>query len=150
MWPLVSALIVAVIGTGVAAQERPSAAGEELLRTRCQTCHGADLIRQQRLSRDGWTREIDKMIGWGAVLSPGDKAAVLELLAPVAAAAPSRGSEADAVLKARCSACHDARLIDQQRLSRDGWLRELDKMIGWGAALTAAERDRLASALAHF
>jgi hypothetical protein len=33
-------------------------------------------------------------------------------------------------------------------LARAGWVRELDKMIGWGAALTPQERHRLAADLA--
>jgi mono/diheme cytochrome c family protein len=126
------------------AQGQPTAA-DALVRTRCLTCHGDDLIRQQRLSREGWEREIDKMIAWGAAVSPAEKS----LLADALTRQPAAGA-GDALLKARCFACHDDRLIRQQRLSRDGWLRELDKMIGWGATLTPAERDQLAAALARF
>jgi cytochrome c5 len=144
MWRLVSVLCVAAFAAAAAAQaQTPS--GETLLRTRCLTCHGDDLIRQQRLSREGWGREIDKMIGWGAAVSAAEKPLLIDALAGMA---PAAG--ADAVLETRCTGCHDDRLIRQQRLSRDGWLRELDKMIGWGAPLTPGERDQLATALARF
>ena len=34
-----------------------------------QACHGPSLIAQQRLDASGWTREVNKMIGWGATVS---------------------------------------------------------------------------------
>lgn len=47
------------------------------------------------------------------------------------------------VLNNRCLACHDMRLIEQQRLNVPGWTREVDKMIGWGAGVTDAEKQSL-------
>ena len=32
----------------------------------CLACHGDRIIHAQRLSREVWTREVVKMIGWGA------------------------------------------------------------------------------------
>ena len=46
----------------------------------CGACHEDDLIRQQRLTRTGWDREIDKMIGWGARLNNDDRAGLLDYL----------------------------------------------------------------------
>ena len=46
----------------------------------CGVCHGDDLIRQQRLTRTDWDREIDKMIGWGARLNADDRALFLDYL----------------------------------------------------------------------
>ena len=40
-----------------------------------------------------------------------------------------------------CLPCHSLRLIHSQRLSRATWVRELDKMAGWGTKY--AERDAL-------
>jgi DMSO/TMAO reductase YedYZ molybdopterin-dependent catalytic subunit len=55
------------------------------------------------------------------------------------------------VLDARCLACHDTMLITQQRLTIPGWTREVDKMIGWGAGVTDAEKQSLVEYLAnHF
>ena len=47
----------------------------------CLSCHDRDLIAQQRLSPAGWTREVDKMIRWGAPVGPDDKAALADYLA---------------------------------------------------------------------
>ncbi len=35
-------------------------------RAACGVCHDDDMLRQQRLTRAQWDREITKMIGWGA------------------------------------------------------------------------------------
>ena len=40
-----------------------------------------------------------------------------------------------------CLPCHSLRLIHSQRLTRAGWIRELDKMAGWGTKYN--ERDAL-------
>ena len=40
--------------------------GADVVRTRCLTCHQEDIIRQQRLTHQGWEREVDKMVRWGA------------------------------------------------------------------------------------
>ncbi|MBF8299895.1 MAG: hypothetical protein HW394_265 [Acidobacteria bacterium] len=50
------------------------------LRSSCGACHDDDLIRQQRLTRAAWDREIDKMVGWGAKVTGDDRATLLEYL----------------------------------------------------------------------
>jgi hypothetical protein len=42
-----------------------------------------------------------------------------------------------------CLECHDARIILQQRLSKATWMKEVDKMIKWGALVDHADRDAL-------
>jgi len=42
-----------------------------------------------------------------------------------------------------CLACHDMDMIDQQRLSRPQWEKELDKMIRWGAPVEPAQRSTM-------
>ena len=49
-------------------------------RSSCGVCHEDDLIRQQRLTRADWDREIDKMLGWGAKLKEEDRAGFLDYL----------------------------------------------------------------------
>ena len=41
-----------------------------------------------------------------------------------------------------CTECHDARIILQQRLSREAWTKEVDKMTKWGALVEPADRDK--------
>ena len=40
-----------------------------------------------------------------------------------------------------CTECHDAGIVMQQRLSKEAWTKEVDKMIKWGALVEAADRD---------
>ena len=40
--------------------------------TACTECHESRIIVQQRLSKAAWTKEVDKMIKWGAVVDPAD------------------------------------------------------------------------------
>ena len=42
-----------------------------------------------------------------------------------------------------CLECHEARIILQQRLSNAAWVKEVDKMIKWGAVVDASDRDAL-------
>jgi cytochrome c5 len=53
----------------------------------------------------------------------------------------------DVVVRARCLTCHAADIIQQQRLDRSGWEREVDKMIRWGALVAAADRSPLLDSL---
>jgi DMSO/TMAO reductase YedYZ molybdopterin-dependent catalytic subunit len=50
------------------------------LRAACLTCHGEDMVVQQRLTRAQWDRELSKMIGWGARVSPADRESFLDYL----------------------------------------------------------------------
>jgi DMSO/TMAO reductase YedYZ molybdopterin-dependent catalytic subunit len=61
-----------------AAQE--TTAGESVFQRACLSCHGSDLVEQQRLTPAGWTREIDKMIRWGAQVPDTDKDALVRFL----------------------------------------------------------------------
>jgi hypothetical protein len=48
--------------------------------TACLGCHDAGIIVQQRLGRAAWTREVEKMMKWGAVVDPDDRDAFIEYL----------------------------------------------------------------------
>jgi cytochrome c5 len=138
----------------VRAQELPSGDGARIAGAKCLACHGVDLIVQQRLSRDGWSREVDKMIGWGAMVDSPERETLVDYLeghfgqgtpARRPAVSPQPGA---AILEARCLTCHDARLIEQQRLTAAGWAAELEKMVRWGATLTEPEKAVLIDLLA--
>ena len=49
--------------------------------TACLECHEARIILQQRLSKAAWTKEVDKMTKWGAVVDPADRDALIDYLA---------------------------------------------------------------------
>jgi hypothetical protein len=44
---------------------------------------------------------------------------------------------------AACTECHEARIILQQRLSKGAWVKEVDKMVKWGAVVDPVDHDAL-------
>jgi hypothetical protein len=48
--------------------------------TACTECHEARIILQQRLSKPAWTKEVDKMTKWGALVDPADREALIDYL----------------------------------------------------------------------
>ena len=69
-------------GVAVAQQgpKLPAAPIEPKVRTACTECHDSHILLQQRLSRGTWTKEVDKMIRWGAVVDPKDRDAFIDYL----------------------------------------------------------------------
>jgi cytochrome c5 len=145
--------LLLVFAASSAAQELPLGPGRDVVVKRCVTCHEADLITQQRLTRAGWGRTVDKMVRWGATVEPEEREPMLDYLAarfapkPVSAHIVATASN-EALYKRACLSCHEDDLIESQRLSRAGWVRSVDKMIRWGAAVPAEERDGLIDYLA--
>jgi mono/diheme cytochrome c family protein len=147
------ALAALLLSAPVPAQELPPGPGREVVARRCVTCHEADLITQQRLSRDGWVRSVDKMIRWGAVVDSDERDAMLDYLAAHFAPKPVAShlvatAQHEGIYKRACLTCHDADLVEAQRLTRAGWVRTVDKMIRWGAQVPEADRDGLVDYLA--
>jgi cytochrome c5 len=60
--------------------ELPAGDMQETARNACTICHDAGIIVQQRLSKEAWTREVDKMVRWGTVLDPKDRDPLIEYL----------------------------------------------------------------------
>ncbi len=48
--------------------------------TACTECHETRIILQQRLSKAAWTKEVDKMTKWGALVDPADRDALIDYL----------------------------------------------------------------------
>jgi len=147
------------IGTSRAQENKlPAGEGSDIATDRCLSCHGPEPILQQRLPRDKWMGEVDKMIRWGAEVPGDSKDKLLDYLAknfpyhpiisPKMPGALPDGEGKDVVDQA-CSSCHGSEPISQQRLSRTQWTAEVDKMIRWGAELTADQKTRLIDYLAR-
>lgn len=47
----------------------------------CMACHDDHMMRQQRLTRAQWEKEMDKMAGWGADVKASDRSAIVDYLA---------------------------------------------------------------------
>ena len=88
--PTIAVLAVATISLSWGLSEKPVAAKvtEDLppgpmkakATTACLECHEARIILQQRLSKAAWTKEVDKMVKWGAVVDPSDHGALIDYL----------------------------------------------------------------------
>ena len=143
------ALVLILLSAPTALAQSP---GADILKQRCVSCHESDIITSQRLSLTGWTRSVDKMVRWGASITPAER----EVLHPYLAAnfgpkpAPSHAtSDAGAAsYKRACTTCHEADIIEQQKLSRTGWTRSVEKMMRWGATISADEKEPLIDYLA--
>jgi hypothetical protein len=61
-------------------EELPVGAMQAKASTSCLECHEARIIVQQRLSKAAWTKEVDKMVKWGAVVNSGDRDALIDYL----------------------------------------------------------------------
>jgi len=77
-------LVTAVLTAVALAQEtKPSAdlppgPMQAKATTACTECHEGRIILQQRLSKAAWTKEVDKMVKWGAVVDPSDRDALID------------------------------------------------------------------------
>lgn len=60
--------------------ELPAGPVQGKVRTACTECHDAHIIRQQRLNSKAWTKEVDKMIKWGAVVDAADRDGFIDYL----------------------------------------------------------------------
>src|SRR5881275_3703140 len=60
--------------------ELPPGPIQQKVRTACTECHEANIVVQQRLSKAAWTKEVDKMVKWGAVVDPKDRDALIDYL----------------------------------------------------------------------
>ena len=58
----------------------PAGALQQKATTACTECHEARIILQQRLSKAAWTKEVDKMTKWGAVVDSSDHDALVDYL----------------------------------------------------------------------
>ena len=85
------AAAIALLAASFSAQaQKPAAAGvtaelpagpmQAKATTACLECHEARIILQQRLSKTAWTKEVDKMTKWGAVVDAADRDALIDYL----------------------------------------------------------------------
>lgn len=114
-------------------------------------CHGPSLIAQQRLDRNGWTREIDKMTRWGAAVQPADRDALINYLArqfnsnrplPNSMKSVPEGKGSD-LFATYCQSCHNDSLITSRKLDKAGWTAIVDQMMKWGAYIPSNRKDEL-------
>ena len=66
---------------------------------------------------------------------------------PAASHDPQAVAAGEAVYKEACRTCHDDGFVEQQRLDAAAWGREVDKMVRWGARVSADEKPGLVAFL---
>jgi cytochrome c5 len=149
---LAGVLVVLAGAITSAQQPLPAGAGLDVLNKRCVSCHEADIISGQKLSLTGWTRSVDKMVRWGASITPEEREVLQPYLAQHFAprlVASHPATEAGAATYQRvCLTCHEADIVEQQRLTPTGWTRSVEKMMRWGATVSDAEKQPLIDYLA--
>ena len=148
-----NALLLVLLGSAsISAQQLPPRPGADVLKSRCVICHEADIITSQKLSLTGWTNSINKMVRWGSQITAEEREVLQPYLAQHFAPRPMAShvsTEAGAATyKKVCLTCHDADMIEQQRLTPTGWTRSVEKMMRWGAAVSDAEKQPLIDHLA--
>ena len=83
---LIAAISIPISGAGQKSsvakpsEDLPAGAMQAKATTACLECHEARIILQQRLSKAAWTKEVDKMVKWGAVVDPADRDALIDYL----------------------------------------------------------------------
>jgi len=60
--------------------ELPAGPMQAKVTTACTECHESRIIVQQRLSKGAWTKEVDKMVKWGALVDPADRDSFIDYL----------------------------------------------------------------------
>src|SRR5579864_1273612 len=63
-----------------AAPQLPDGVMQAKATTACTECHEARIILQQRLGKAAWTKEVDKMVKWGALVDANDHDALVDYL----------------------------------------------------------------------
>src|SRR6202142_3784900 len=77
---LVCALLCSTPPLRAQSSDLPPGPAQAKVRTACLKCHDASIIIQQRLSKAAWTKEVDKMIKWGALLEVADRDSFIDYL----------------------------------------------------------------------
>jgi cytochrome c2 len=109
--------------------------GLHLVGQRCTQCHSLERITTHRMSPADWEFTLSKMRSYGADLTEGEEAVVLEYLA-ANFAAPKSGAT---IAEEKCTSCHDIDVIQKERKTAQEWSSTLDAMLGFGANLTKDE-----------
>ena len=83
LWNVVPQVRVEVGGKAAlpqSPQASPYAPFPEKVKASCIGCHGEEMITGQKLTRAQWEREVDKMKGWGASVTPENRSEIVDYL----------------------------------------------------------------------
>ena len=77
---LSAATWIAAENSTSAHEDLPAGAMQPKAAAACLECHEARIILQQRLTKAAWTKEVDKMMKWGALVDAKDRDALIDYL----------------------------------------------------------------------
>jgi hypothetical protein len=77
---LSAATLIAAENSASGNENLPAGAMRQKATTACLECHDARIILQQRLTKATWTKEVDKMVKWGAMVDSNDRDALIDYL----------------------------------------------------------------------
>lgn len=80
VWTIALFTLLSVLQLWSQSPELPPGPVQGKVRTACLECHDSHIIVQQRLSKAAWTKEVDKMIKWGAVVDAAERDAFIDYL----------------------------------------------------------------------
>jgi hypothetical protein len=69
-----------LLAQSAAGPQLPAGSMQAKATTACTECHDARIILQQRLSKAAWTKEVDKMTKWGALVDAQDRDPLIDYL----------------------------------------------------------------------
>jgi sulfite oxidase len=84
LWNVAQPRTVVIAGSAPHAEPPAQTANQPIpkgYQAACLGCHDDHMMRQQRLTHTQWDREVAKMTGWGAEVTPEDRDAILDYLA---------------------------------------------------------------------
>jgi len=142
----------------------PEGDGKQLVATVCSQCHG---LRQTQILRDGqngWQETVDRMVLYGAQLTPAESTTMVHYLAvqlgpgtdPMRTGALPAGGAKDISLpagagkdlvQARCVLCHDLGRVVGSTRSKADWEAITNNMVERGLKATPADVQTMISYL---
>ena len=129
----------------------------------CVQCHGPNRTVIQRKAEAGWRRTVYAMISRGSPLMADEiEPLTAYLTATYGPDSPLPGAGGDgalelpdaagrSILTATCTQCHAVEMVTGSQKTESQWLDTIDLMIGYGAEISDADQETLASyAAANF
>ena len=147
--------IVSYLGSSGAAQGATDAAFDEaaaetLVNARCTTCHDLSAVERGQYPPDEWRETVNRMLGYGLTLSAEEFETVITYLgtapggqADAGAGAALDEAAAEMLVNARCTSCHDLSAVERGQYPPDEWRETVNRMMGYGLALTEEEFDTI-------
>src|SRR5205807_1870332 len=109
---------------------------------RARTAAGDIQPLAQEWNPSGYQWNVVQAVGVNATDKPAQKAA--------APAGSQPAVEFPSGYKQACLPCHGEDVIQQQKLTRAQWQREVDKMVRWGAQVKDADREGILRYLSRY